>query len=137
VFIKDIARSTYFKALDETLLCELLHPFHEKENIQVGFSLAHAILKPGQRSRPHKLKNASEVYYILEGEGRLAIGDETVAVKAGQAVYIPPDAVQSLENIGPGNLKFLCLVCPPWQATDEEVSKEEEENDQAVRCDQK
>jgi mannose-6-phosphate isomerase-like protein (cupin superfamily) len=121
MIIRDIAQSVYFKALDDTLLCELLHPFREAGDIKIGYSIAHAVLKPGQRSLPHQLKISSEVYYILEGEGRLTVEQESAAVTAGQAIYIPPGSRQSLENTGRFDLKFLCLVYPPWQATDEEI----------------
>jgi mannose-6-phosphate isomerase-like protein (cupin superfamily) len=121
MIIRDIAQGNYFKALDDTLLCELLHPFHEAGDIKIDYSIAHAFLEPGQRSLPHKLKTLSEVYYILEGEGVMTIDLESAAVKAGQVIYIPPASTQSLENTGPGDLKFLCLVHPPWQAAEEEV----------------
>jgi mannose-6-phosphate isomerase-like protein (cupin superfamily) len=42
-------------------------------------------------------------------------------VAAGQAVYIPPLAVQSIENTGDGDLKFLCLVDPAWRPEEEEI----------------
>jgi mannose-6-phosphate isomerase-like protein (cupin superfamily) len=49
------------------------------------------------------------------------IDDETAVVASGQAVYIPPDAVQFIENPGPGNLAFLCIVDPAWRPEDEAV----------------
>ena len=67
MLIKDIKKSSYFKAMDQTILCELLHP--EKEEIKMGCSVAHAVLEPGQSSLPHKLVNSIEIYYILEGKG--------------------------------------------------------------------
>jgi oxalate decarboxylase/phosphoglucose isomerase-like protein (cupin superfamily) len=42
-------------------------------------------------------------------------------VAAGQAVYIPPGAIQRIENPGPGRLAFLCIVEPAWTAAGEEV----------------
>ncbi len=33
--------------------------------------------------------------------------------------YIPPDSVQWIENIGDSDLKFLCMVYPPWSEKDE------------------
>jgi hypothetical protein len=42
MLIKDIKNSIYFKAMDETILCELLHP--KKEGIIMGCSIAHAVL---------------------------------------------------------------------------------------------
>jgi mannose-6-phosphate isomerase-like protein (cupin superfamily) len=121
MLIKDSARADYFMALDKTILCELLHPDREPETLKMGYSLAQAVLKPGRSSLPHKLKTASEVYYILEGEGLLVIGEESERVRPGQAVYIPPGSVQFLRNTGEQDLKFLCLVSPPWRIEEEEL----------------
>jgi len=42
-------------------------------------------------------------------------------VHADDAVYIPPDAKQYIQNTGESDLIFLCIVDPAWQAEDEEV----------------
>ena len=105
--------------MDETTLCELLHP--AKEEVDLGCSIAHAILEPGKSSLPHKLGKSVEIYYILEGNGHIHINDEEEIVQSGQAIYIPPNAHQWIENIGNDDLKFLCIVTPPWTKYDEEL----------------
>ena len=42
-------------------------------------------------------------------------------VAPGAAVYIPPNAVQSIENIGSEPLAFVCIVDPAWQPENEIV----------------
>ncbi len=118
MLIKDLKNCKEFTAGDKTILRELLHP--DKANLDLRYSLAHAELKPGLTSAPHKLKT-SEVYYILEGEGTIYIDNENAAVSSGQAVYIPPNSKQYIENTGKTDLKFLCIVDPAWQTEDEEV----------------
>ena len=118
MFIKDLQNCEEFIAADNTILRELLAP--AKANLEIRYSLAHAMVKPGQTSQPHKLKN-SEVYYILEGEGIMHIDDESAKVRSGQAVYIPPNSKQYIENTGNSDLKFLCIVDPAWRAEDEKV----------------
>ena len=118
MFIKDLQNCKEFIAGDNTVLRELLHP--NKEDLKLRYSLAHAIVKPGQTSQPHKLKT-SEVYYILEGEGIMHIDEETAEVRSGQAIYIPPKAKQYIKNTGNIDLRFLCIVDPAWRAEDEEV----------------
>lgn len=103
---------------DKTLLQELLHP--TQHNLQLGYSLARATVQTGQQSLPHRLQ-ASEVYYILSGTGLMHIGDEKSSIVAGQTVYIPPGETQYITNSGDQDLVFLCIVCPAWQAEDEEV----------------
>ncbi|MDI9624693.1 MAG: cupin domain-containing protein [Methanothermobacter sp.] len=119
MIVKNVIDCKYERVLDGTLLCELLHPQHE--SLKMNFSLAHAILKPGEASLPHRLKESMEVYYILEGEGIMHIDDETKKVRMGDAIYIPAKAVQYIENSGDSMLSFLCVVSPPWRRKNEEV----------------
>ena len=118
MFIKKLQDCDEFLAGDNTILRELLHP--AKADLNLRYSLAHAMLKPGKTSQPHKLKT-SEVYYILEGEGIIHNDEETERVCPGQAVYIPPDSRQYIHNPGNSDLKFLCIVDPAWRKEDEEV----------------
>jgi mannose-6-phosphate isomerase-like protein (cupin superfamily) len=107
-----------FIAGDKTALREILHP--DKQNVELRYSLAHAIVKPGEVSLPHRL-TTSEVYYILEGTGTMHIDDQEAEVGPGHTIYIPPHSVQSIRNTGRTDLKFLCIVDPAWRAEDEEV----------------
>ena len=105
-----------FTAGDHTRLRELLHP--DRQQAAIRYSLAHALLAPGESSTQHCL-NSSEVYYILSGRGLMSIDKEQCAVAPGAAVYIPPNAVQSIKNIGSEPLAFLCIVDPAWQPENE------------------
>jgi len=118
MFIKDLSACELFLAGDETHLRELLHP--DKTDLKINYSLAHAVVKPGQTSLRHRLRT-SEVYYILEGEGCMHIDDETAPVGPGQAIYIPPHALQYMHNSGSVDLSFLCIVDPAWRQEDEEI----------------
>ncbi len=120
MFIRDLKKCEKIIAGDNTILRELLNPL--KEDISVRYSLAHARLKPGQKSLAHRLKS-TEVYYILEGKGEMYIDEETENVFAGLAIYIPPNAVQKIKNIGTVDLTFLCIVDPAWKPEDEEVEE--------------
>jgi mannose-6-phosphate isomerase-like protein (cupin superfamily) len=114
MLIRDLRESPRFRAKDGTDICELLHPDRE-EGISMGYSLAHAILGPGEASAPHRLKSSSEVYFILEGRGIMHIDGESAGVGPGQAVYIPPGSIQHIKNVGGGPLVFMCMVSPPWR----------------------
>jgi hypothetical protein len=71
MIIKDLANCRYFQAADNTSVCELLHP--SREELDLPYSFAHAILQPGAASLPHRLKTSTEVYFILEGVGEMHI----------------------------------------------------------------
>lgn len=107
-----------FLAGDHTSLREIFHP--AKQQLKLGYSLAHGTLGPGQRSKWHVLAS-SEVYYFVAGKGRFMIDDEVVSVEAGTTLYVPPGVKQSLENTGSSDIEFLCLVDPAWKAEDERV----------------
>ena len=118
MFIRDSADCEEITAGDGCRLRELLHP--DKTDLKIGYSLAHARVAPGAATLPHRLKT-SEVYYILEGRGLMYIDSESAAISAGQAVYIPPGAIQHVENTGDRELQFLCIVDPAWRRQDEEI----------------
>ena len=118
MFVKCLKDCKEFIAGDDSILREILHP--EKADISVGYSLAHAKVAVGQKTKPHKLKS-SEVYYVTEGQGLMHIDQDSFEVGPECAIYIPPNAVQYIENTGNSDLKFLCIVDPAWRQEDEEV----------------
>lgn len=107
-----------FIAGDNTILREILHP--EKTDLQLRYSLAHAIVKPGLTSYLHSLRT-SEVYYILQGTGIMFINNEEKRVSPNDTIYIPPLARQCIKNTGDMDLVFLCIVDPAWRKEDESI----------------
>ncbi|NJN70871.1 MAG: cupin domain-containing protein [Nitrospira sp.] len=107
-----------FVAGDHTHLREILHP--AKSPLELGYSLAHGRLSPGQRSKRHIL-TSSEVYYFISGQGRFTINDHVTLIEAGLTVYVQPGGEQFLENTGEVDIEFLCLVDPAWREEDESI----------------
>jgi mannose-6-phosphate isomerase-like protein (cupin superfamily) len=107
-----------FTAGDNCTIREILHP--EKAKLALRYSLAHAVVAPGQTTWLHSLRT-SEVYYILSGEGTMHTDGESRPVIPGDTVYIPPNAKQQITNSGPVDLVFLCIVDPAWRKEDERV----------------
>jgi mannose-6-phosphate isomerase-like protein (cupin superfamily) len=118
MLIRKLNHCEEFTAGDRTILRELLHP--DKQAIELRYSLAHAILPAGATSLPHSL-TTSEVYYILSGTGEMSIDNQVQSIEPGDAVYIPPNAVQFLRNTGTEAIVFICIVDPAWQKTDETI----------------
>jgi len=119
MLIRNLKECAEVTAGDACLLRELLNAATDKRAYR--YSLAHATVRPGLRTKTHSLKT-SEVYYILEGQGRMFIDGEASVVGPGDTIDIPPDASQSIENIGAADLVFLCIVDPAWQTEDETIS---------------
>jgi len=81
-------------------------------------SLAEARLPPGAATTPHHHVRTEEIYYVLEGRGRMRVGDELCELSAGDAVAIPPGMLHQITNSGPGVLKFLCCCAPAYEHDD-------------------
>jgi mannose-6-phosphate isomerase-like protein (cupin superfamily) len=118
MLIKKLKDCKEIAAGDRTRLRELLHPARDAAAIR--YSLAVAWLAPGKKSQAHALATA-EVYYLIQGGGVMHIGDEAAEVAAGDAVYIPPNSIQWLENTGKEEIEFICIVDPAWRPEDEQI----------------
>jgi len=118
MFIRDLSERKEIVSGDGAALRELFNPL--KDDLKVGYSLAHAVVRPGKITAPHRLK-VSEVYYVLAGEGIMYVDYEEAEVREGQAVYIPPRSTQKIRNVGEEDLVFLCIVEPAWRPECEEV----------------
>lgn len=116
---KSLSDLESFIAGDATIIREWLHP--QNDGVDLGYSIAFAEVNPGAASLRHILKTSSEIYIILEGEGIAHVGGETQAVKRGDLVLIPAGEKQFIENTGTDNLRFICVVSPPWSRDDEVV----------------
>ena len=113
MFVRNLADCPAIIANDLCELRELYHP--EKDRLPLGHSLAHAVIRPGERTMRHHLEGRAEVYYLLSGRGVMHVDEEAREVRAGDALLIPPGAVQFLENTGSEPLEFLAIVEPAWQ----------------------
>ena len=111
--LKDLDR---IEGVEGTIISQIFHPHNTLSGIR--YSVSRSIIKPGKRSKRHKMK-ISEVYYILEGNGVIHIDEESQIVSIDDAVYIPPFSIQFIENTGTSDLKFLCIVDPAWKKEDE------------------
>jgi uncharacterized cupin superfamily protein len=67
---------------------------------------------PGRAAFPAHFHCANEeALFVLEGEGTLRIGKDTVALRAGDYVTLPtgPDYAHKLTNTGAAPLRYLCM----------------------------
>lgn len=117
MLIKSETRCPQFVANDGCNIRELLHP--KNDLIELGFSLAIAEVEPGCRTYRHRLVQ-SEVYYVVAGSGLVHIGHEEQMITTGDAVLIPSQQEQWIENTGVETLKFAAIVAPPWREDGDE-----------------
>lgn len=79
-------------------------------------SVARARVMPGVATRWHHLQGISERYVILQGSGRVEIGDlQPQRVAPGDVVVIPPQMRQRIINTGVNDLIFLAICTPRFE----------------------
>ena len=79
-------------------------------------SIARARVEPGVTTQWHRLAGIAERYVILEGSGRVEIGDRPPEdVHPGDVVLIPPMCRQRITNTGTADLVFLALCTPRFE----------------------
>jgi len=66
-------------------------------------------IKPGGYTPLHAHDYEHEVY-VLEGLGEVGDKQQSIPIKQGSVVFIPPNEVHQFRNVGEGDLVFLCLV---------------------------
>jgi len=53
-----------------------------------------------------------QIYYVLEGEGVLTLGDDRHLMRPHDYVYVPPGVRHSFTNTGLAGLVFLVVTTP-------------------------
>ncbi len=79
------------------------------ESIRMGVS----IFSPNAHAPGHVHDSEEEAIYILEGSGRMHVGDRVEEVRPGTAVYVPPGVEHSVENTGAKPIKLVYAFSPP------------------------
>ncbi len=81
-----------------------------------NLSIARARVEPGVTTAWHSLDGIEERYLIVEGSGRVDVGDSLeVDVGPGDVVRIPAGTAQSITNTGGGDLVFYALCTPRFR----------------------
>lgn len=93
--------------------CHILEVLNQSDDRSQ--SIARARVEPGLTTKWHKLKDTSEVYYILKGFAVVQVGEsDEQEVKEGDIVRIPPNVPQRIKNTGDKDLIFLCFCVPAF-----------------------
>jgi uncharacterized cupin superfamily protein len=77
--------------------------------------VAHMEVPPGKTAFPYHFHSACEEgVYILDGEGTVRIGADSIAVTVGDYIAFPPgpDAAHQLSNTGTTTLRYLAMSAP-------------------------
>lgn len=82
-------------------------------------------LSPGQASTRHRHANQEELYLLLEGRGRIRVGDELLTVDPLDALLVEPRTVRQVFNDTDAEALWLVVGAPPELANTTEMSPEQ------------
>ena len=106
-----IVRAASLTEFDTYERCSIIENWNPSEKSEV--SIARARVKPGITTQLHYLNNVDEIYLIIEGKGRVEVGDlKPSVVGKGDLVFIPAGVPQRIANIGEIDLIFYCICTP-------------------------
>ena len=74
-----------------------------------NFALRHFTVEPGGHT-PHHSHNYEHEVYVVEGAGQVEKDGARHAIRAGDVLFMPPNAVHQFVNNAQTPLKFLCMV---------------------------
>ena len=84
-------------------------------------------LRPGQASTKHRHRVTEELYLLLEGSGRMRVGDEVLTLEPLSAVLVDPDDLRQVFNDTDADQLWLIAGAPNEAAntlvmTDDELA---------------
>ena len=71
--------------------------------------VSYAKLQPRLSYQPHHHDDHEEVYYIINGTGKIKMGNEEVRLRDGEIIYIPENTTHSIINDGEEMIDFLAF----------------------------
>jgi len=74
-----------------------------------NFAMRHFTVEPGGNT-PHHSHDYEHEVFIVEGEARVENDGQFHQVKAGDVLFVKPNAVHQFVNQSEKPMKFLCLV---------------------------
>lgn len=90
-----------------TFITPLLYDYVE------GLSVGMVILPPKTFGGLHQHAAAQEIWYVVEGTGKLQVGDEVKDIKPGDLIYGPKQVQhQIINDQEEGTLKAILILCP-------------------------
>ena len=82
-------------------------------------------LAPGQASTKHRHQTQTELYVVLEGTGRIRIGDELHTLEPLSTALVEPEVVRQVFNDTGTDALWLVVGAPPELANTLEMTPEQ------------
>jgi mannose-6-phosphate isomerase-like protein (cupin superfamily) len=104
--------------------CYILESWNQESDKAV--SIARARVSPGVTTQLHRLQGVIERYLIIQGKGKVSVGETLFQnVEPADVIIIPSGVPQQIANTGISDLIFYCICTPRF--TPECYEEEEEE----------
>lgn len=113
--VRSLEDAEPFVTRDGSVIRELLGPASVPARNQ---SLAEATIAAGQATERHYHAVAEEIYFIVEGNGRMELDGTSADVGPGDAILIPPGAWHRIAATADGDLRLLCACAPAYSHDD-------------------
>ncbi|MBU4376364.1 MAG: cupin domain-containing protein [Candidatus Omnitrophica bacterium] len=85
--------------------------FSKKDKSAISFRSGSVVLMPGENVGEHSTESAEELLIILEGKGKLSLGEAAeVDIEKDHAVYIPPNTLHDVKNTGKESLRYVFVT---------------------------
>jgi quercetin dioxygenase-like cupin family protein len=69
-------------------------------------------LEPGQAQAVHAHADSDKVYYVLDGQAAITLGEQTHTVAPGGLAHAPAGLPHGVRNDGPDRLRLLVVLAP-------------------------
>jgi mannose-6-phosphate isomerase-like protein (cupin superfamily) len=76
------------------------------------FTCCVEIFDVGGKTPPNRHLYATELFFVLRGEGRATCDGKTTLIRAGDSLLVPPTGIHTLENTGKSRLYTLTIMVP-------------------------
>jgi mannose-6-phosphate isomerase-like protein (cupin superfamily) len=71
------------------------------------------IVEPGKAVHQHRHDDMEQIFYFVDGEGILTIGDDKTeySIKPSQVVRIPPHTLHTVRPAGSNPITYISIGC--------------------------
>ena len=97
---------------DEVKQAEQRPGFRSKAMVKTDmFTVSAVAIK--EEVKPHRHNDGAHVVYIVSGGGTMTHGDQTITLKPGMVVHVPPGVAHGIKAEG-GELTLVDFAQPPF-----------------------
>lgn len=78
----------------------------------VSFTCCVEIFDVGGKTPPNRHMYATEMFFVLKGEGLATCDGKTIPIQEGDSLLVPPTGIHAIENTGESRLYTLTIMMP-------------------------